>query len=1233
VTNKQRYSILKHCYYLLLAILIFNSKKVFGGGYFTENKGQWDKEIVFKAELNGLNVFICKNNIRYQYVDGKIFDSIHKFKTASTIKSHHLFYTYVNCNKNHKILGYDTLSDYSNYMIGEAEKWQSNVLHYKKIILKDIYEGIDIIYSIVGGKLKYDIKLKEGKKLNQVSILIEGAEKINISENELIIKTSLGLITEYIPKTLDYNGDLVSTKYTLEKNIVSFEYSANISRRQREREMLVDPILIFSTYSGSVADNFGYTATYDKFGNGYAGGSVFSLGFPVTAGAFNELYNGGIIDVGISKYNSKGTARLYATYIGGSLEEHVHSMIVNNAGELVIFGSTNSLDFPIHNKNSFQVINGGNFDIFVMKIMPDGRGFSASTYIGGSGADGLNGNESTNNPQGNLLNNYADNFRGEVIIDEGDNIYITSSTNSPNFPVLNGAQLQKRGTQDACVFKLSADLSNLKWSTYIGCNGNTCGNGIVMGKGNYVYITGGCDGNGLTALTNAYSQNFNGGKTDGFITRLNKSDGNGGSTYIGTNGKDQSYLIQTDKTGRVYIFGQTTGNFPIGGNTFNNLNSGQFIMRLDSNLSNFDKSLVFGSGTKPANISPSAFLVDACDRVFISGWGGGANQTANGGNTLNMPITSDALQRNTDGSDFYLAVFSKDLEELLFGSYFGGTTSSNEEHVDGGTSRFDPKGIIYQSVCASCNTNGGFPTTIDAWSRTNLGKRPTPNQNAPGCNNAIFKIDLENFNRKPKLRDTIFEIYALDNLNFIINAIDNDKHDSLYISAIGFYDTLSIIKKPIINITNGLAQAAFGFNWTPDCSFISKDTLLIYLKAKDNGCPSIDSIVSVIKIVVKAPDIALGPTNFCLIFDELLKPTITWEAFNKTKFYKETRLVRANNLGQKTLLKTFTSSEKGTFSDLEKIDFINNNYCYFFITENICGNFDTSLLKTCTKDEFFTPITATQIVLVTVEKDSFIKIICQKSNEADFRGYRLFKRVMGKEKFENYDYHKNISDTIFYDYKVNVDQSSYCYYMVVEDNCGHKSKNSDTSCSILLKGVANPFSFSLSSNAYTYWAQGVREYDIYSIVDTGNIVKKHIADKSGTIISGFDDKLDYDWGGYYYQYRANNYINESTPERISLSNTIYLVQPPLLHVPTAFSPNGDGRNDEWGIVDVFVKTYQILVFSRWGEKVFDSEDKNAEWSSVYKNDNTADNVYIWIAYYTGWDNNNYQQKGNVTIVR
>ena len=91
----------------------------------------------------------------------------------------------------------------------------------------------------------------------------------------------------------------------------------------------------------------------------------------------------------------------------------------------------------------------------------------------------------------------------------------------------------------------------------------------------------------------------------------------------------------------------------------------------------------------------------------------------------------------SDGSDFYLMALSADGKDLLYGTFFGSTNSSGD-HVDGGTSRFDKRGIIYQSVCTCGGSADNFPTTPGAWSNVNRGVRGFQER----CNNAAFKFDM-----------------------------------------------------------------------------------------------------------------------------------------------------------------------------------------------------------------------------------------------------------------------------------------------------------------------------------------------------------------------------------------------------------------------------------------------------------------------------------------------------------
>ena len=102
-----------------------------------------------------------------------------------------------------------------------------------------------------------------------------------------------------------------------------------------------------------------------------------------------------------------------------------------------------------------------------------------------------------------------------------------------------------------------------------------------------------------------------------------------------------------------------------------------------------------------------------------------------GGNVNGMPLTLDAIQSTTDGDDFYFFVMERDAQEFIYGTYFG--DDGTAEHTDGGTSRFDPNGVVYQSVCAACGT-GDFPTTPGVWSTTS---------GIPAaCNMGVIKFDM-----------------------------------------------------------------------------------------------------------------------------------------------------------------------------------------------------------------------------------------------------------------------------------------------------------------------------------------------------------------------------------------------------------------------------------------------------------------------------------------------------------
>jgi gliding motility-associated-like protein len=520
----------------------------------------------------------------------------------------------------------------------------------------------------------------------------------------------------------------------------------------RTRDLIIDPVLVFSTYSGSLSDNWGFTATYDLEGNLYAAGMVSGPGYPATIGAYDTIYNNGTgfvpTDIAISKYSPDGTELIFATYLGGSLNEIPHSIITNDQNELIIYGTTGSSDYPV-TVNAYDISFGGGppafppsnieyaqgSDIVITRLNEAGTNLLGSTFFGGSLNDGLNVTSS-----GSLEYNYGDFARGDVTVAENGDIIIASCTFSDDIATGPGSfQPDKDDGLGGLIARFSPDLSQLAWATYLGGSGDDAAYSIEP-DGDDLIVGGGTASEDMPGMT-GHMTAYNGGQADGFLFRLS-GDGStsSGGTYLGTNAYDQVYFVDLDRDGGVYAYGQTLGDYPVSAGIYSVENAAQFIHKFNSTLTDSELSTVFGSSwpsvsAKRVNISPTAFLVDNCNNIYCIGWGGSVNNGYNPatGNTFDMDVTGDAFSDSTDGSDFYLAVLEGGADDLLFATYFG-EFGGRGDHVDGGTSRFDKNGFVYHGSCASCGGTQGFPTTDSAWSEIN---------GSFNCNMGSFKIQFD----------------------------------------------------------------------------------------------------------------------------------------------------------------------------------------------------------------------------------------------------------------------------------------------------------------------------------------------------------------------------------------------------------------------------------------------------------------------------------------------------------
>ncbi len=693
---------------------------------FKENKGQWPQKVLFGSEFLNTKFYINKNSFNYCVYNYKDLEKAHEDhhlpEKNSVIHGHNYEVNFVGGNLT-KFIKKNELSEYYNYFLGnDRTKWANTVKAFKAIQFKEVYKGIDLNIYSNELNLKYDFIISPNANSDLIRLNYNYVDGIEIRNNELIIKTSVGEIIEKAPLTYQIikgKKEAVKCNYVLiDDKTVGFEFPNGYDKSVA---LIIDPVVVVCSYSGFTAYGSNFACTFDDNGNIYNFGSCGS-GYPTTPGAFQLTGGAPFGDIVISAYSSSGSSKIFSTYLGGdSTDVPLCGVIKNN--EINLVGLSYSKNYP-HTLAAFDTTLNGPDDFVITKLNLSGTSLLASTYVGGSSAESYNTFQSG-------AQEYR--YNAEIVCDTSGNVYICSETWSSDFPTTSGAYSSNlKGTTDACIFKMNKTLSNLVWSTYLGGTYNETCKGLRMDGSGGAYCFGTTNSANFPTTAGSYAPT-KGGSFELFITHLNPIGNIIASTYLGTASADFAGLIDLDQNNNVYVCGNLSSAVsltPTPG-VYSNSNGCNSIFKLNPSLSNLIYKTKYGNyvaGQAP-NLYVTAFRVDSCQSIYISGWGA---------NTF--PTTPNRFQSyGGGGTDLYFAVFSPNCTSLKFASFFGGPVGSGgqSEHSDGGISHFDNKGCLYQAIC----TEGGLPTTINAYAPNFVNTTTLTTT----WNDAFVKIDFQTY--------------------------------------------------------------------------------------------------------------------------------------------------------------------------------------------------------------------------------------------------------------------------------------------------------------------------------------------------------------------------------------------------------------------------------------------------------------------------------------------------------
>jgi Beta-propeller repeat len=667
---------------------------------FEENQGQTARGVRFVSHGTGYELFLTPQEAVLALHPTRRLDPSPMHRTAHSQAQRDARYAektavlrmrLANANKTIKVAGVDPLPGRVDYFLGnDPAKWRTNIPSYARVKYADVYPGVDLVFYGNQRRLEYDFIVAPGADPKAISLNLEGARKLRVnSRGDLLVTVAGGQVQ--LQKPLVYQQirgerrEIAGNYAVTGDHHVSFE----IAKYDSSEPLIVDPVLIYSTYLGGELDDTALAIAVDSLGKAVVTGNTSSLHFPTTAGAFtpSPLASNPNGVVFVTQMDPPGTHQVYSSYVGGSGGDSGLGVALDTSGHIYVAGQTSSTDFPTTTNALKPGPNAGNVNgtSFIFEIDPTVAGSGSlvySSYLGGT--------------QG------VSEFASGIATDKNGLVYVVGLTASQpgtalaNFPVTASTAFQPTAptgiaTGTAFLAKLDTTqlgAASLIYSTYLGGNGahaagpgfSDAGFGVAEDSAGNTYVAGTTASTDFPTTTGtAFQPAVPAGNTGGtaFVSRFDTTKAGAPSllysTYLGGDVADFGGAIALGPSNVAYVTGTTNSllfrTTPGAFQTTKNSNGITFISLIDTSLTGAAslKYSTFLSGS----LTNTAFGIatDASGNAYVAGATQGSD----------FPVTNGAFQTaptaGSQGEGFVTKLHPGGMgaADLIYSTYFGGS--------------------------------------------------------------------------------------------------------------------------------------------------------------------------------------------------------------------------------------------------------------------------------------------------------------------------------------------------------------------------------------------------------------------------------------------------------------------------------------------------------------------------------------------------------------------------------